>query len=508
MLRQFFTEAKEESADDERELADNLEEVLVNITSVPSTDDGREAEENASFMYMSTAEDTTSPASFVASLQDIKVMHTLSGTIPPRYGDTFKGVMIDTGAARGSTSGKRQYFAYCRSTGREPKIDSRRAAVCHFGIGSAKSCGVANIAIPVGNLWVAFNTHIVDADVPTLLCIDDMDRLGLFYNNLTNKLIHPASGAHSDVVRVQGHPFIQWNERIETHFTHAELQRLHRRFGHPHVDKLYNLLKRSEVSNVNAATRKTLQQIEKSCGPCQEYAQRPRRFKFTLRDDVDFNHTVYADIFYIDGQPILHVVDEATRFQAARWLSRVTSESIWQALRRCWIDVYLGPPDVIAHDAGKNFMGRAFQANADMMHIKTKSIPVEAAHSMSIVERYHKPIRRAFNVIKKEAADLDKEDALQMAVKAINDSTGPDGIVPTLLVFGALPRLGLPNDQPSPSTFKRAAALRKATEAMSREFAKRQVREAMASRNGPNVTAIHDTPVGSPVLVYRPEKDK
>ncbi|KAI2634264.1 hypothetical protein GGS26DRAFT_553076 [Hypomontagnella submonticulosa] len=28
-----------------------------------------------------------------------------------------------------------------------------------------------------------------------------------------------------------------------------------------------------------------------------------------------------------------------------------------------------------------------------------------------------------------------------MAVKAVNDTAGPDGLVPTLLVFGAYPRL-------------------------------------------------------------------
>ena len=118
----------------------------------------------------------------------------------------------------------------------------------------------------------------------------------------------------------------------------------------------------------------------------------------------------------------------------------------------------------MAHDAGKKFMARAFEANADMLHISTKSIPVEAANSMSIVERYHSPLRRAFNIVKKEAPDMDDDDALQMSVKAINASVGPDGLVPTLLVFGAIPRLGLPNDLPNPSTFERAVALRKATE--------------------------------------------
>jgi hypothetical protein len=45
-----------------------------------------------------------------------------------------------------------------------------------------------------------------------------------------------------------------------------------------------------------------------------------------------------------------------------------------------------------------------------------------------------------------------------MAVKAINDLAGPDGIVPILLVFGAYPRL-TEIDPPSPSVTKRAEAI-------------------------------------------------
>ena len=186
----------------------------------------------------------------------------------------------------------------------------------------------------------------------------------------------------------------------------------------------------------------------------------------------------------------------------------MSAKTLWSALRMCWIDVYLGAPDVIAHDAGKSFMASAFRANADMLHIRTNSIPVESANAMKIVERYHSPLRRSFNIIRQEAPDLDKHAALQMAVKAVNDSVGPNGLVPTLLVFGALPRLGLPTDKPTPSTYQRAIALRKATTAMSRHFASRQVRYAMNARNGPVVTDIHNTPIGAHVLVYRPYKDK
>ncbi len=90
----------------------------------------------------------------------------------------------------------------------------------------------------------------------------------------------------------------------------------------------------------------------------------------------DFNHSVYIEVFFIDRTPILHVVDEATRYQAARWLDNVSVPALWTALRLCWIDVYLGPPDVIVHDAANSILAKEFQASAAILHIKTKCVPV------------------------------------------------------------------------------------------------------------------------------------
>ena len=65
-----------------------------------------------------------------------------------------------------------------------------------------------------------------------------------------------------------------------------------------------------------------------------------------------------------------------------------------------------------------------------------------------MVERYHGPVRRAYQIISKELPDLGKDTALQIAFKAVNNTAGPDGIVPTLLVFGAYLRMA-ENDTPS-----------------------------------------------------------
>jgi len=83
---------------------------------------------------------------------------------------------------------------------------------------------------------------------------------------------------------------------------------------------------------------------------------------------------------------------------------------------------------------------------------------------------------------------------LQMAVKAVNDSAGPDGIVPTLLVFGAYPRL-TEMDPLSPSVTKRAEAIRVATKEVRRLYVERRVKDALAMRNGPNTKITLDLPL-------------
>jgi hypothetical protein len=72
-----------------------------------------------------------------------------------------------------------------------------------------------------------------------------------------------------------------------------------------------------------------------------------------------------------------------------------------------------------------------------------------------------------------------------MAVKAINNSAGPDGIVPTLLVFGIYPRI-TEGSALSPSVIQRAEAIRKTTKEIRRLYTKRQVKDTLTIRNGPN----------------------
>lgn len=425
----------------------------------------------------------------------------------PRYhSDRFYGIMVDTGASKSSTAGWGQYLAYQQAVDATASIDSNTAGAINvqFGIGSTPSIGSLTISTPVGII----EFHIVEADTPFLLCLADLDTLQAYYNNLKNVVVTPTKTV--PVVRQFGHPFILWGKSFQQfitssltqnpcYLTSVELSRLHRRFGHPSIERLHALLERAG----HDADKEEIKRLTKFCEHCQKHGKSPGRFKFRLSDEsIDFNHSIYVDIMYIDSAPVLHVIDEATRFSAARFLKDISAKHTWEVLRLCWIDTYLGPPDLVVHDAGTNFTAKEFKQNAQSMAVTTKCVPVEAHWSVGIVERCHATLRRAYEIIKAELPATSKEIALQMAVKAVNDSSGPEGLVPTLLVFGAFPRM-TELDSPAPSIAQRSTAIRKAMEEIAKVRAKMQVNNALNTRNGPNTHSIHDIALNSDVLVWR-----
>ena len=205
---------------------------------------------------------------------------------------------------------------------------------------------------------------------------------------------------------------------------------------------------------------------------------------------------------YTTGKPVLHAVDEAAAFQAARFLPNMTSKTTWETLRAIWIDTYLGPPDFLITDAGTNLKAAEFVENARLLNIKVEEVPIEAHHSIGKVEKYHGPVKRAYEILAIELPNLPVENVLQMAVKAVNDTAGPDGLVPTLLAFGAYPQM-TQISPPSIDIIQRAEAVKKAMAEIRKLNAKRQVEDALGMRNGPNIVDTLQLPLTSDVRVWR-----
>jgi len=94
---------------------------------------------------------------------------------------------------------------------------------------------------------------------------------------------------------------------------------------------------------------------------------------------------------------------------------------------------------MIAYNIGKNFISKKFKQYAVNIGTTIRSVPVKAHNLISIVERYHGPLWRIYHIITSKIPGINKDIILQIAFKVINNSAGPDGLIPILLVFRAYP---------------------------------------------------------------------
>ena len=214
-----------------------------------------------------------------------------------------------------------------------------------------------------------------------------------------------------------------------------------------------------------------------------------------------------TEIVQLQGQRALHVIDVATSFQAATFVRSLSAQDTWNALCKCWIYAYQGPPDNISHDPGTNFASEVFCNNAKIMGVLCKEMPIEAHWAIGKIERAHCPLERTYDILSQELGHFtDTETLLQMSVKALNDTAGPNGLMPTLLVFGAYPRINS-NSPPSPEIMKRAEAVKKAVKMLCENCANVDVNRALNTRNGPRTDDVARLPLQAEVMVWREGKD-
>ncbi|KAI2783308.1 hypothetical protein F4815DRAFT_347430 [Daldinia loculata] len=91
------------------------------------------------------------------------------------------------------------------------------------------------------------------SNTPFLIYIGNIDRLGVYLNNVKNVLIH--NGKKYPVIRKWKHPWFLLDNRKTTvaycYLTKAKLQQIHKRFSHPAAAKLIQILKRTKYNNLN-----------------------------------------------------------------------------------------------------------------------------------------------------------------------------------------------------------------------------------------------------------------
>lgn len=212
-------------------------------------------------------------------------------------------------------------------------------------------------------------------------------------------------------------------------------------------------------------TLEVLQELTKRCDPCQRLHNAPTRFLVSIgAENIRFNEGILIDFMYHDGKPVLHIVDESTHLGAARFVKEVSTVTLWATMLECWGAIYTGLPRKILVDQGSPF-GNLFASIGSLTNEDVQRTGIESHNSLGLGERYHQPLRNTYSKLCIAYLDRDSQLLLSMSVKAINDTLGPHGPVPSALVFRGILSAFKTSESPHP---RATIELRAAVENMAR----------------------------------------
>lgn len=150
------------------------------------------------------------------------------------------------------------------------------------------------------------------------------------------------------------------------------------------------------------------------------------------------------DIFYIDGKPVLHIVDCDTFYGSAMFVKNLTRNpamaEVWEAFAHACALTYTGIPGTIQTDGCTLIDSNEFKLLLAANGIEHVLKGVESHHSNGTVENADHPLRMIFRKLKGDFPRLKDDLVLGMARKAMNDVSGSEGLPLNMLVYGSMPR--------------------------------------------------------------------
>ncbi len=304
------------------------------------------------------------------------------------------------------------------------------------------------LATPPGISVVYVTLDIVSADIPALLGLDVLDDESPMVDTVTKPLWKRVITSDEDepltyidlwhvkLTRYDNHVYAAMSFPRNIFFTRTHLSKLHLQFKHPSATSLFNLLRRAHPDNLSSDTLSIVEDIGQRCVPCQKIQKAANRFILSFgAENVRFNERVLTDNMYIYRKPILHIVDEGTKFSAARFLPNSSTGTVWQTFLTCWAAKCTGLRHKIVVGQGSQF-GKIFKRVGALRHVEIVETGTESHSSLGLGERYHEPFRTTHRKLSLQFLRVDPEVLLSFSVKAMNDTLGLGGLVSSAFVFG------------------------------------------------------------------------
>jgi hypothetical protein len=225
--------------------------------------------------------------------------------IDSRYDDIeFKDILVNCDAADRLTENMNQFKALQRISNDNVVLNKKTIeSSIKFEIDNTLILEFVDLNI----LLEMITFHIVKINISFLLCLNDFDRLDIYFNNLINEIVQHER--RHFVIRRYEHAFFLWKmliqflilEFIEKNsclLIEISLRRLHRRFDHLSARRLYEIFERFD----HEIEHRVIKHLIKFCYHCQMREKFPARFIFSIRDeDIQFNYCIVINILRRDS---------------------------------------------------------------------------------------------------------------------------------------------------------------------------------------------------------------
>lgn len=379
-----------------------------------------------------------SDMAFVASIQSryeadmAREMERMREALAVSNEREFCGIVIDTACTGTSVISADEHSRYCRDTGAEFKIDAKSAGYVSFGDsrrgrqkGRVRSFEMATVRGAVDTLGDVFEIQGYVApgtDTPCLLSMQVFGGLGYKLRTGSNTLWSQSRdspregeypiGPHKLSKDGRGHAILDWQLGTTALFITAELKKLHRAYGHESAQHIVDALREAGYYDLPADTKRKLEEIFRTCGPCQTNPTKPKQFSISLKwRNCRLNHRILVGVMSTSDGDVIYVYDRGTRYHAAKHTAtkkNPNAAEIWAAIKLCWIDVYMGLPDILQFDQGTSMVAFLIQTACALNAIRFEAVPVEAAWRMGAIEHAHAPLRKAYNKLRSDLPSVSR----------------------------------------------------------------------------------------------------
>jgi hypothetical protein len=178
----------------------------------------------------------------------------------------------------------------------------------------------------------------------------------------------------------------------------SALSNMHTQLGHASAEAMLRCLEGVILpAGVDSITRADIKRVISNCIIYERFGYKPLRPRAAIPSYVKFNESVYIDVFYIDGHPVLSAMCAGTRYLAAGFMDSMSTADLWDTLQRIWIFPLAGCPLNIRLDSASEYRSDEMSGLASGCGIELQFSSVEAHWSLGSGERVHSLIRNVYH---------------------------------------------------------------------------------------------------------------